>query len=440
MCGINGIIAKHVNGFYRPHADIFTHMVRMGSIRGDDSTGVFGITAAGNVDILKGDCDGYIFTRSKNYYKFDLKIPRKYRIVFSHNRAATKGDITAHNAHPFHEGNIVLVHNGTIFNSEALNKEAEVDSHAICHALNDHNAVDALGKINGAFALAWYNKKDHVLNLARNLARPLWLIETDDMWFVCSEPGLPLWLLSRQSAQTKPKSIREIPPEKILSFDLNALSKDPTEIAYEDYKIPTFSNTNIVPWEKQRKEWGVLPEPTTPIFEKPRVKITGQVGNLSIGTEIICTFQDYKDKEPAGSMIFVGHPVFDGEVDTNICVHYTVSVHNKDLAETMICENDFFTARISGYSDWKGTRILFVNTVVPIVGSMSYNGETFPHGELLSILAPGCPRCRAKIEIADVSKTIIRKKYDGAYRVLCQDCIKSSVINAKEKGRVELVH
>src|SRR3990167_10371996 len=113
MCGIVALISKSQSGLWRAQAELFTHMLRLDTIRGDDSTGVFGVSGAGNVDIVKGDCDGYVFTRSKNYAKFESKISRAYKVIVGHNRSATRGDVTALNAHPFYEGNIVLVHNGT---------------------------------------------------------------------------------------------------------------------------------------------------------------------------------------------------------------------------------------------------------------------------------------------------------------------------------------
>src|SRR5687767_11552959 len=132
MCGIVGLISK--SGSFPFYAeDLFTNMLRMDSIRGEDSTGIFGVTKDGNCDIVKGNADGYLFTRTGDYQEFINRMGKHYRIVVGHNRSATTGAVTAENAHPFREKHIVLVHNRTIHNKEKLNNEVEVDSHAICH-------------------------------------------------------------------------------------------------------------------------------------------------------------------------------------------------------------------------------------------------------------------------------------------------------------------
>ena len=446
MCGITGLVAKYQNGFWRSHAELFSHMVRMNSIRGWDSTGVFGVTLANNVDICKGDADGYVFTRSKPYSKFETKINRSYRIVVGHNRSATKGSITPHNAHPFQEGNIVMVHNGTIWNSDDLNKEVEVDSHAICHALNDHNAVEALGKINGAFALAWYNKQDKTLNLARNTQRPLWLFETDDFWLFSSEPGLPAWLLGRATPAIKVKEATPIDPDKIISFNLSSLAKGPTEVKYEEYKAPVSEYNFPTHWGPHWKNqtYQALPpppkDPITPIFQnKPRIPLgkSKNEGILKIGERVLMSFKDYKDIDvPANGMLFIGHPIFDGEMDENIICRYTATEFNKDNISTLILSHDFFYASITGMTNYCGVPCMFVNDLTPVTGTTTFNGETFSKADLVQILGDGCPRCKKPISLEDAGKTFIRQRKDGTYRVVCGDCI-GSVVNPRPITEVQ---
>src|SRR3990167_9577942 len=237
MCGIIGALSKH-GTFSSYMQNLFTNMLRMDSIRGADSTGVFGVSAHGKVDFVKGNTDGYIFSRSKEYKKFYDRIT-DYKIIIGHNRKATSGTITANNAHPFHEKHIILVHNGTIANGKEL-ATTEVDSHAIAHALADHDAVTALGKLDGAYALVWYEQSDKTLNLARNKERPLSLLNYLGAWVISSEVGLPLWLQSREDRRVdttdKDKGIIQIPTDKILCFKLENLDKGYFEIPYEEYK------------------------------------------------------------------------------------------------------------------------------------------------------------------------------------------------------------
>ena len=429
MCGINGLISRNSNGFWKSHADIFREMLRMGSIRGADSTGVFGVGPGGKVDIVKGDADGYIFTRSGPYGKFEERMYRKYRIAIGHNRSATKGAVTPHNAHPFKEGNIVLVHNGTIFNSEDLNKESEVDSHAIAHALNAHNAVEALGKINGAFALVWYNIEDQTLNLARNTSRPLFLMETDDYWVVCSEPGLPAWLVNRQSsAAVSPiKKIESVKPEVILSFKLGSLREAPSEVRYEDYKYPVKTYTNTWEWDAVRKEYN---NPALPIFGKPRISLSTSAGGFKEGDFIRVVFKDEKDNE-AGGHVFLGHPVIENEVDENIIVKYATPIEKAVEFLDELNKTEFFSGMVSSCANYKNIPIIYVKEVTPIKMNKTFGGETYSNQELVGIIAGGCPRCNGSINLADIEGTLIRRKAGGGHRVVCKSCIDKSVVSAK---------
>src|SRR3990167_860810 len=209
MCGIVGIISKYSYGFPVNMDDYFTNMLVCDTIRGADATGVFGVDKDGNIDIVKGNADGYVFTKSADYAKFKKRIYSRYHIVIGHNRKATVGNSVPENAHPFREDPIVLVHNGTIYNADKLNKDVEVDSHAIAHALKEKDAKQALESIDGAFALVWYDQNQKTLNLTRNNARPLFLVEYEDCWILGSEPGLILWLSRRDNIREK--VIMEVP-------------------------------------------------------------------------------------------------------------------------------------------------------------------------------------------------------------------------------------
>ncbi len=426
MCGIVGLISRNSNGFWKAHAELFSAMVRMDSIRGADSTGVFGVGPGGKVDIVKGDADGYVFTRSVPYTKFEERMYRKYRIAIGHNRSATKGAVTPHNAHPFKEGNIVLVHNGTIFNSEDLNKESEVDSHAIAHALNQHNAVEALGKINGAFALVWYNIEDQTLNLARNAARPLCLMETDDYWVVCSEPGLPAWLINRQSVPNAIKQIDVVKPETILSFKLGSLRDAPIETRYEDYKHPVVVYTP--PLNRWSSSGGWVSEP--PIFGNPRVSVSSGAGGFKAGDTIKVVFKDEKDNE-AGGHVFLGHPIIEGEVDENILVKYALPIQSAVSFLDDMTKNEFFIGQVASCSTYRNIPIIYVREVYPITMRRSFGGETYSQADLIGIVAGGCPRCGGAINMMDIEETLIRRKSDGGHRVVCKVCIDASVSKAK---------
>lgn len=50
-----------------------------------------------------------------------------FRSLMAHTRHATKGAITVRNAHPYRRGNVILAHNGAVWNYESL-KDAEAEA------------------------------------------------------------------------------------------------------------------------------------------------------------------------------------------------------------------------------------------------------------------------------------------------------------------------
>lgn len=120
-------------------------------------------------------------------YLFDLK---SFDKVFSgqscvfigHNRARTVGETTRKNAHPFMFDNILGAHNGTLdySNKSRLQNGSDfkTDSEAIFNNIEVHGIENTIGKIEDdqGYALTWYDRRDHTINLLRNEHRPLWFI------------------------------------------------------------------------------------------------------------------------------------------------------------------------------------------------------------------------------------------------------------------------
>ena len=114
MCGIVGVVSKHTNGFSSPEMDMFQNMLFVDTMRGWDSTGVFGVDNYGNVGIAKAAMHGADFICTKEFKEFKSHAIKNGIFAVGHNRAATRGTINDENAHPFYvEDKIVLVQNGS---------------------------------------------------------------------------------------------------------------------------------------------------------------------------------------------------------------------------------------------------------------------------------------------------------------------------------------
>lgn len=186
MCGIVGVIAKGAKGLYPVDVKIFEQMLFADQLRGIDGTGVFYDTVKDGVLHSKLPITGTEFLNHKDYPKLAADINRESSFVIGHNRAATKGSLTKENTHPFKEGGITLVHNGTLWTHKHL-KDVEVDSHAITHSIADAGLDETLDKLHGAYTLVWHDDGNSTLNIIRNNQRPLAIIETKYAFYICSE-------------------------------------------------------------------------------------------------------------------------------------------------------------------------------------------------------------------------------------------------------------
>ena len=245
MCGIVAMIAKDTMGFDFKSKTVFEQMLFANSLRGKDSTGVFGINKYGNLKMIKAAQQAPTFLQSKTAQEFIEDTYSKYKIVVGHNRATTKGATNDTNAHPFIEGDICLIHNGTLHSHKHL-KDVEVDSHAICHAMAEKPYKEVLQELYGAFALIWYNAKEKILRIARNKERPLYIIETDRVDYIASEPEMMYWILERNGIKYEEAKYFDI--KTIYSYNVDSLDKgfDTEEMPEKKFTPPAVLPTQRV--------------------------------------------------------------------------------------------------------------------------------------------------------------------------------------------------
>jgi hypothetical protein len=183
MCGIVGFITNATKVSEMDRSRFLKQALIIDTLRGDDSTGVFGVGHEpmfddGSAYWFKQLGGGEAFTDTKEYWENFVDVSN-YRCVVGHNRAATIGGVTADTAHPFQEGPITLVHNGTLTSTHGMPNpmaglpDVEVDSHAICHNLALHSVDEVVSTLHGAFALVWHDARDDSVNIVRNSKRPL---------------------------------------------------------------------------------------------------------------------------------------------------------------------------------------------------------------------------------------------------------------------------
>jgi glucosamine 6-phosphate synthetase-like amidotransferase/phosphosugar isomerase protein len=108
MCGLVGIAGKLT---VKDEATM-KRLFLLDFFRGPDSTGLAAVRGDGNIHVSKlasHPIDLFDSARFKTALS-----GYNSKIFLGHNRYATKGKVNANNAHPYHYGDIVGAHNGTL--------------------------------------------------------------------------------------------------------------------------------------------------------------------------------------------------------------------------------------------------------------------------------------------------------------------------------------
>lgn len=216
---------------------IFKFLLILDTVRGEDSTGIAGVSVNGDVLVSKAV--------GTPYDLFPLKLTERVftannRLLIGHNRYATQGGVTKKNAHPFEFDNVVGVHNGTLKARYGLKHDNyEVDSEQLYANIDEDGEKVVLPKVEGAYALVWYDKENKQLKVIRNKERPLHYAFSacGKKVFFASEEWMLAVALSRNSYKHRP--IQEIQEDQLYTFDVGV------NINFNNFKAVTFEKEGL---------------------------------------------------------------------------------------------------------------------------------------------------------------------------------------------------
>lgn len=250
MCGIVGFITKEDKTRVASKQKFFTEALYMDALRGFHSTGIMSLHDDYMWQYQKQAVGAADFINSKGY----SERTKETWCSVGHNRHATVGDISTDNAHPFKQGSITLVHNGTLHSMYQMeqNKDIEVDSELIAYNLNlvgPDKAKNVIGKLVGAYTLVWFDERDESVNIVRNCQRPLHLglNSSGDILYFMSD-GYMLNCISQRllDSSAKPSTIWQLATEQILKYKKGDMVPEVTRVTpFTQVRSDWSMNTNI---------------------------------------------------------------------------------------------------------------------------------------------------------------------------------------------------
>lgn len=422
MCGIVGVVGK----IFKKEEDAFQTLLQLDTVRGPHSTGVVSVTNK-SWEYLKVAGTPWELFEMKGWK--ELMQPFHTALV-GHNRWATIGDVTNDNAHPFHHGSFVGVHNGTLRSTKELitPEKFQTDSEAIYHNMSVEGVEETVKKLNGAFTLVWYNDDEEAVQIVRNSERPLYLCRSKDgyTYFFASESWMLRVALSRCGVEFNDPASVETDTLITIPCKNTSYTKEPllakvrkveTRVEPPKYHyVYNYKPTNVVPLRGNSR----------PFVQKGNGDgLRGYLGKVvRFSVHKLCA---------ANNMHYVSCDL-EEDVNEDVEVRIYVKPASK-LAKRLLESKDYFTAKVkkATLKDEKGYLLVDSRTLnevgvnEPVQGEEEdgseyevFNGKKVSAQGWYALTERGCAWCSDFPRIQDARNII----WFGTDQFICAHCKK----------------
>lgn len=219
MCGITGMFNTSKKTYIRNADKALLDMMWANQLRGVHGAGIFIQRKNGDTGVLRVAANFEYLATDKAFKKVENNLD-SMSVVINHNRWATQGKIDNAHTHPFVEGPITLVHNGSL-SYYPKNAKTLMDSHAITQMLAEGSVQDMVNDVMGAYSLVWKDKRDNTINFLRNEERPMWFVpikDEDGSFFFGSEPYMIKMAMARHGLSWVEDGVKSTPVHTHLKF------------------------------------------------------------------------------------------------------------------------------------------------------------------------------------------------------------------------------
>ena len=407
MCGLVGLMSYGVNGIFQQDVNVFKEMLYLDAVRGKDSTGMMYMGKEGYVDWRKLEGLPSALFETNSARSFFTGAIADGMCLFGHNRSATKGSVSTDNAHPFEEGAITLMHNGTLDNEfsfkEWRDRDVHVDSQLVARLFDLYGAEETLSKISGAFTFIWTDAKEKKIKIIRNEERPLYMgfSVKDEKFYFASEGKMLEWVLTRNRVDC----------DKIWSINTGEIYEFDTE--HFDY-----TQTKVKLCEKF---WGMGYESkyTTTVYsvvkQLPKPVEVVSLADYSPGDKVVMEVNDYGYLDDKRVIVkgFIQDDEFSG-----------ASFVGDESVLALIGDVEYFTGEVFKVRKSKKDKYLWQYTLI--------NAEPCSSVIIPKKVCSGCGK-----EISNKGSEAITRISQGKEVFICDECFQKSLahpVNLYQEG------